>query len=95
MLCTLDTISNPKLREFTQAIPINSVVIDEASQIEIGQYLPLFELFGGTLRKLSFIGDNKQRELFSKLFPLPLSYFSLHFSTSSWARYPEGPAKCF
>ncbi|KAI9461671.1 P-loop containing nucleoside triphosphate hydrolase protein [Lactarius psammicola] len=62
ILCTLDTISNPKLREmeFTQAIPVNSVVIDEASQIEIGQYLPLFESFGHTLRKLSFIGDNKQ-----------------------------------
>ncbi|KAI9440017.1 AAA domain-containing protein [Lactarius indigo] len=53
ILCTLDTISNPKLREtgFTETVPVNSVVIDEASQIEIGQYLPLFESFGDTLRK--------------------------------------------
>ena len=79
ILCTLDTISNPRLREIglTENIPVNSVVIDEASQIEIGQYLPLFELFGQTLRKLSFIGDDKQREYF---FPLPfliLYFFSV------------------
>ena len=58
-------------------MPVNSVVIDEASQIEIGQYLPLFELFGKTLRKLSFIGDDKQRDLFP-LF-LRRSYLILHF----------------
>jgi hypothetical protein len=76
ILCTLDTISNPKLREFTQAIPVNSVVIDEASQIEIGQYLPLFELFSGTLRKLSFIGDDKQREVFSLFFRCRFLFFT-------------------
>ena len=76
-------------------MPVNSVVIDEASQIEIGQYLPLFELFGKTLRKLSFIGDDKQRDLFSLFSPSQLSYPSLLFSTSSRERYPEGPAKRF
>ncbi|KAH9068365.1 P-loop containing nucleoside triphosphate hydrolase protein [Lactarius deliciosus] len=62
VLCTLDTITNPKLREtgFTETVPVNSVVIDEASQIEIGQYLPLFASFGDTLRTISFIGDDKQ-----------------------------------
>jgi hypothetical protein len=62
ILCTLDTISNRKLRDFgfTEAVPVNSVVVDEASQIEIGQYLPLFETFGDTLRKLCFIGDDQQ-----------------------------------
>lgn len=86
ILCTLDTISNPKLREFgfTQAVPINRVVIDEASQIEIGQYLPLFEFFGDTLRKLCFIGDDQQCEVFS-LSPVAASYPSLllisHFFT--------------
>ncbi|KAH9058402.1 P-loop containing nucleoside triphosphate hydrolase protein [Lactarius vividus] len=70
ILCTLDTISNPKLQEtgFTETVPVNSVVIDEASQIEVGQYLPLFESFGNTLRKISFIGDDKQCE-----------YLILHF----------------
>jgi hypothetical protein len=40
-------------------------VIDEASQIEIGQYLPLFEFFGDNLRKLCFIGDEQQCAVFS------------------------------
>ncbi|KAF8263895.1 P-loop containing nucleoside triphosphate hydrolase protein [Lactarius quietus] len=48
ILCTLDTITSPALRDFgfTKVVPVNSVVIDEASQIEVGQYLPLFEFFG-------------------------------------------------
>jgi hypothetical protein len=68
-------MSNPKLREFgfTEAVPVNSVVVDEASQIETGQYFPLFEFFGDTLRKLCFIGDNQQREAFSHL-PVATSY---------------------
>jgi regulator of nonsense transcripts 1 len=62
ILCTLSMISNPRLRdlEFTQAVPIINVIIDEASQIEVGQYVPLFVSFGNTLRKLCFIGDNEQ-----------------------------------
>lgn len=55
---------------------MNSVVVDEASQIEIGQYLPLFESFGDTLRKLCFIGDNQQREVF---YIFPLRYLIFHF----------------
>jgi len=62
ILCTLDMLSNSKLQDYglTQAVPIMNVVIDEASQIEIGQYVPLFKSFGKTLRKLCFIGDDKQ-----------------------------------
>ena len=57
-------ISNPKLQDlgFTQAVPVINVVIDEASQIEVGQYVPLIKTFGNTLRKLCFIGDDKQRK---------------------------------
>ena len=87
ILCTLDTISNPKLREFgfTQAVPINRVVIDEASQIEIGQYLPLFEFFGDTLRKLCFIGDDQQCEVF---LPFPLcGVLILHFLSLTPLQY--------
>ncbi|KAF8263884.1 AAA domain-containing protein [Lactarius quietus] len=40
--------------------PIVNVVVDEASQIEVSQYVPLFKSFGNTLRKLCFIGDDKQ-----------------------------------
>ncbi|KAH9058403.1 P-loop containing nucleoside triphosphate hydrolase protein [Lactarius vividus] len=60
VLCTLSMISSPKLRDLTQIVPIINVVIDEASQIEVSQYVPLFKSFGRTLRKLCFIGDDKQ-----------------------------------
>lgn len=62
VLCTLSMISNPRLRDlgFIQAVPVINVIIDEASQIEVGQYVPLFQSFGKTLRKLCFIGDDKQ-----------------------------------
>jgi hypothetical protein len=62
ILCTLSMISNPKLRNYglTQVVPIINVIVDEASQIEVGQYVPLFKAFGHTLRKLCFIGDDKQ-----------------------------------
>ncbi|KAH9037839.1 P-loop containing nucleoside triphosphate hydrolase protein [Lactarius pseudohatsudake] len=60
VLCTLSMISSPRLRDLTQIVPIINVVIDEASQIEVSQYVPLFKSFGRTLRKLSFIGDDKQ-----------------------------------
>ncbi len=57
-------ISNPRLQDlgFTQAVPVINVLIDEASQIEVGQYVPLIKTFGNTLRKLCFIGDDKQRK---------------------------------
>jgi superfamily I DNA and/or RNA helicase len=38
------------------------MIFDEASQIEIGDYLPLLVRFRSTLQKLVFIGDDKQRE---------------------------------
>jgi len=62
ILCTLSMISNPKvqLAGFTQVVPIVHVIIDEASQIEVGQYVPLFKTFGKSLRKICFVGDDKQ-----------------------------------
>jgi superfamily I DNA and/or RNA helicase len=60
VLCTLSMISSPRLRDLTQVVPVINVVIDEASQIEISQYVPLFKSYGNTLRNLCFIGDDKQ-----------------------------------
>jgi superfamily I DNA and/or RNA helicase len=62
ILCTLSMISNPRLQDLglTREVPIIKVIIDEASQIEVGQYVPLFKTFGKTLRKICFIGDDKQ-----------------------------------
>ena len=64
ILCTLSMISYPKLQDsgFVHAVPVINVIIDEASQIEVGQYVPLIKMFGHTLRKLCFIGDDKQCE---------------------------------
>jgi len=55
-------LSNDRISIFTQIVPIETVIFDEASQIEIGDYLPMLIRFRPTLRKLIFIGDNKQRE---------------------------------
>jgi regulator of nonsense transcripts 1 len=61
ILCTLSMLSNSKLGIFTGLVPIELVVVDEASQIEIGDYLPMFSRFQPTLQKIVFIGDDKQR----------------------------------
>ena len=79
ILCTLSMLSNDKIGVFTHIVPIQTVVFDEASQIEIGDYLPMLIRFRPSLRKLIFIGDNKQRasdglcSLFVYLF-----YFQCH-----------------
>lgn len=62
MLCTLSMLSHDKILLFGQVVPIQTIVVDEASQIEIGDYLPPLQRFKTTLRKLVFIGDDKQRE---------------------------------
>ncbi|KAI0065320.1 P-loop containing nucleoside triphosphate hydrolase protein, partial [Artomyces pyxidatus] len=61
ILCTLSMLSNPRLRDLgiTRAVPVTKVIIDEASQIEVGDYVSLFSQFQ-TVRKVCFIGDDKQ-----------------------------------
>ncbi|KAG9314976.1 P-loop containing nucleoside triphosphate hydrolase protein [Chiua virens] len=61
VLCTLSMLSSDVLRwggAFRMA-PLHTVVVDEASQIEIGDYIPLFSSFS-TIRKAIFIGDDMQ-----------------------------------
>ncbi|KAK1236206.1 hypothetical protein PQX77_000550, partial [Marasmius sp. AFHP31] len=60
ILCTLSMLSARLLKKFTQAVPIQTLVVDEASQIEIGDYFHAFEVAKGTLRKMCLIGDDKQ-----------------------------------
>jgi len=45
---------------FTKIVPVQTVIIDEASQIEVGDYLPMLARYKTTLRKMVFIGDDKQ-----------------------------------
>jgi superfamily I DNA and/or RNA helicase len=62
VLCTLSMLSDSRLRTFTGVIPINTLIIDEASQIELGNYTSIFSAFLKTLRKVCFVGDDKQRK---------------------------------
>ncbi|KAM5535941.1 hypothetical protein V8D89_010381 [Ganoderma adspersum] len=58
-LCTLSMLSHPKIDIFTTLNPINTLVIDEASQIAIGDYIPPLLNFP-TITKICMIGDDKQ-----------------------------------
>lgn len=69
ILCTISMLSNPKLPVFTGVVPVETVIVDEASQIEIGCYLPLIHHFQSTLAKLVLIGDDKQRKFTSRFDP--------------------------
>jgi hypothetical protein len=64
MLCTMSMLSTDRLMErgFTTIIPVQTVIIDEASQIEVGDYLPILARYKTSLRKMVFIGDDKQCE---------------------------------
>lgn len=53
--------ANDSMTVYTRCAAVETVIFDEASQIEVGCYLPLFARFNNTLRKLVFIGDDKQR----------------------------------
>ena len=61
LLCTVSMLSNMKIGTFSRLVPPQMVIFDEASQIEIGDYFPMLIRFRSTLRKLVFIGDDKQR----------------------------------
>ena len=62
ILCTLSVLSHHRLPVFTRLVPIEVVIVDEASQIEIADYIPMLHLYERTIRKLVFIGDDKQCE---------------------------------
>jgi regulator of nonsense transcripts 1 len=47
---------------FSNIVPIQTIIFDEASQIEVGDYLPLLHRFPHNLKKMVFIGDDRQRE---------------------------------
>jgi len=62
ILCTTSMLSGSRLTKcgFPKIIPVRTVIIDEASQIEAGDYLPILVKYKTTLRKIIFIGDDKQ-----------------------------------
>jgi superfamily I DNA and/or RNA helicase len=54
-------LSNKRLAPFTRVVPIETLIVDEASQIEVGDYIPVLHRYQATLQKMVFIGDDKQR----------------------------------
>jgi regulator of nonsense transcripts 1 len=51
---------NGKMAEITRVVPVETLIIDEASQIDVGDYLPVIHRHKVKLQKLVFIGDDKQ-----------------------------------
>ncbi|KAI0302431.1 AAA domain-containing protein [Multifurca ochricompacta] len=63
ILSTISMLSNPKLDEcgLFDLIPVRSLVIDEASQIDVFEFMHLFYKFSHVLMKVCFFGDPKQQ----------------------------------
>ncbi|KAI5980594.1 P-loop containing nucleoside triphosphate hydrolase protein [Pisolithus albus] len=60
ILCTLSMLSNDHIAPYVHVNPVDILIFDEGSQIEVGNYVPVLHRFGRTLSKIAFIGDHKQ-----------------------------------
>ncbi|KAI6094840.1 P-loop containing nucleoside triphosphate hydrolase protein [Pisolithus croceorrhizus] len=60
ILCTLGMLSNDHIAPFIHVNPVDILIFDEGSQIEVVHYLPVLHRFMHTLSKIVFIGDHKQ-----------------------------------
>jgi superfamily I DNA and/or RNA helicase len=60
-------LSNPRIGLFTAKVPLKTLVIDEASQIALSNYVAPLGAFS-SIQKLCFIGDDKQCEFIFILF---------------------------
>ncbi|KAG8830151.1 hypothetical protein FRC17_005343 [Serendipita sp. 399] len=58
----MNILTSPKLRnlDFYTWMPVTSVVVDEASQIQIGDLLPMLHYFEPDIKRVCFVGDHKQ-----------------------------------
>lgn len=62
VLCTLSMLSNARISTITRLVPLQTLMVDEASQVEIGDFIPMLCRFSTSLQKMVLIGDDKQRE---------------------------------
>ena len=62
ILCTLSMLSAGMIMDcgITELVPVQTVIIDEASQTEVGDYLPVLARYKTFLRKMVFIGDDEE-----------------------------------
>jgi superfamily I DNA and/or RNA helicase len=64
ILCTLAMLTAPPLRliNLHKRLPPQSIIVDEASQITMSDFLPAMYFLGEHIHRLGFVGDPKQRE---------------------------------
>ena len=62
MLCTLSCLSVDRLQSIAHVVPPQVILVDEASQIEVGDLVPALHRFRGLLKKVVCVGDDQQRE---------------------------------
>ncbi|KAF9553827.1 hypothetical protein CPC08DRAFT_727629 [Agrocybe pediades] len=67
ILCTVSMLSSEKIAPVIALVPVQTIIFDEASQIDVTDYLPALFRFKSTLRKFVFIGDDKQHRM-----PVPI-----------------------
>lgn len=62
ILCTLSMLSSGQILGcgFAELVPVETLIVDEASQVEIADYLIPLARFHSSLQKIIFIGDDKQ-----------------------------------
>ncbi|KAI6119991.1 P-loop containing nucleoside triphosphate hydrolase protein [Pisolithus croceorrhizus] len=63
ILCTLSMLSDDRIESYVRVNPVDILIFDEGSQIEVGNYVPVLHHFGRTLSKIAFIGDHKQHRM--------------------------------
>lgn len=70
ILCTLSMLANTRLIELgltSKLLRPTTLIVDEASQIALCDYLPSLNHFHRTIRRICFVGDHKQREFLARL----------------------------
>ncbi|KAF9052499.1 P-loop containing nucleoside triphosphate hydrolase protein [Hymenopellis radicata] len=77
-LSTLSMLSNKKLSTFTKKVPIRRLIVDEASQIKVAEYINVFITFKETLKKMCFIGDPKQYFISESVYDNQLKSWDKH-----------------
>ena len=62
MLATLSTLCSKQVQYmgYLKNVPLQILVIDEASQVEAPALIPILNKYGKSLQKICFLGDNKQ-----------------------------------
>jgi hypothetical protein len=62
VLCTLAMLTANHMHMIHKLLPPHSLIVDEASQITMSDFLPSMHLLGEHIQRLGFVGDPKQRE---------------------------------